>query len=90
VRAARQLAGHEGVGQSRTPFDLLFIDPPYRMLQEVEVTLGPLLPALLGDDGVVVVEGPHSAQVEMGLVPIFDRRYGDTRVVMLEKRRNGP
>jgi len=26
----------------------------------------------------------------MGLVPIFDRTYGETRVVMLEKRRSGP
>jgi 16S rRNA (guanine966-N2)-methyltransferase len=90
VQAARRLGGHEGVGQSDGPFDLLFVDPPYRMLQEVEVTLGPLLPALLADDGVVVVEGPRSAQVDMGLAPTFDRRYGDTRVVMLEKRRNGP
>ena len=96
VRAVQRFGEREGPAERgglegpAALFDLLFVDPPYRMLQEVEVTLGPLLAALLADDGVVVVEGPRSTQVGMGLVPIFDRTYGETRVVMLEKRRNGP
>ncbi len=33
-------------------FDLLFVDPPYRMLAEVEVLLTPLLPSVMSVDGV--------------------------------------
>lgn len=80
-RAARRLA--EG-GAS----DLLFVDPPYRMLPEVEEALGPLLPSLLTDDGIVVVEAHRQVLVNMGADRVFDRVYGDTRVVMLTVRRN--
>lgn len=71
-------------------FDLLFVDPPYRMLPEVEATLGPLLPLVVGDDGVVVVEGAKSRGVTLGRVPVFDRTYGDTRVTMISMRRSVP
>ncbi len=64
-------------------FDLLFVDPPYRMLAEVEVLLAPLLPMLLSDDGVVVVEGQKSTNVALGQTPVFERVYGDTRVTMI-------
>ena len=71
-------------------FDLLFVDPPDRMLPEVEATLGPLLPLVVGDDGVVVVEGAKSRGVTLGRVPVFDRTYGDTRVTMISMRRSVP
>jgi 16S rRNA (guanine966-N2)-methyltransferase len=82
LRATERLAGLSA------GFDLLFVDPPYRMLQEVEVTLSPRLPALLADDGLVVVESHRSVRAEMGIEPVFDRVYGDTRVVMLKMRRS--
>ena len=69
-------------------FDLLFVDPPYRMLAEVEVTLTPLLASLLSEDGVVVIEGDKSSPVDTGLTPVFDRVYGDTRVTMIRMRRS--
>ena len=69
-------------------FDLLFVDPPYRMLAEVEVTLTPLLPSLLSEDGVVVIEGDKSSPVDIGSTPVFDRVYGDTRVTMIRMRRS--
>jgi 16S rRNA (guanine966-N2)-methyltransferase len=73
-----------------TEFDLLFIDPPYRMLPEVEVLLGPLLSSVLRDDGVAVVEGHRPSQVTLGHAPVFDRVYGDTRVTMIKMRRAIP
>ncbi len=69
-------------------FDLLFVDPPYRMLAEVEVTLGPLLSSLLRDDGVAVIEGDRPSRVTFGQTPVFDRAYGDTRVTMIRMRRS--
>jgi 16S rRNA (guanine966-N2)-methyltransferase len=69
-------------------FELLFVDPPYRMLAEVEVTLTPLLSSLLADGGVAVIEGGKASCVNMGLSPVFDRTYGDTRVTMIMMRRD--
>jgi 16S rRNA (guanine(966)-N(2))-methyltransferase RsmD len=69
--------------QRRAVFDLLFVDPPYRMLPEVETALGPLLPELLAADGVVVAEGDRSMRVMFGRLPVFERVYGSTRVTMI-------
>lgn len=77
-----------GLVRSSPGFDLLFVDPPYRMLAEVEVTLTPLLPSLLSEDGVVVIEGDKSSPVDIGPTPVFDRVYGDTRVTMVRMRRS--
>jgi 16S rRNA (guanine966-N2)-methyltransferase len=70
------------------PFDLLFLDPPYRMLPEVEARLEPLLLGLLGEDGAVVIEGPRAAGSRFSRDPVFDRVYGDTRVTMISMRRD--
>lgn len=67
-------------------FDLLFVDPPYRMLPEVEIALGPLLPGLLADEGVVVAEGERSTRVTFEGLPVFDRVYGATRVTMIRNK----
>jgi 16S rRNA (guanine966-N2)-methyltransferase len=98
LRANVQLLGFEGaariiqadyaptlrsVAERQEAFDLLFVDPPYRMLAEVEVLLTPLLPRLLAAEGLVVVEGDGSSEVAMGGTPVFERAYGDTRVTMV-------
>lgn len=67
-------------------FDLLFVDPPYRMLSEVEVTLRPVLSALLAEDGVAVFEGDKFSRITLDAAPIFDRIYGDTKVMMIRRR----
>ena len=80
----------EGLAAAGRSFDLLFVDPPYRILTEVEVTLTPLLPALLGDGGIAVIEGGKVSHAALGLSPVFDRTYGDTRVTMIRMRRDTP
>jgi 16S rRNA (guanine966-N2)-methyltransferase len=79
-----------GLVQGKPEFDLLFVDPPYRMLAQVEVTLMPLLSSLLSEDGVVVIEGERSSEVNLGRVPVFDRTYGDTKVTMIRMMRSIP
>jgi len=69
-------------------FDLLFLDPPYRMLPDVEVVLGPLLPSLLSQDGVAVIEGPRALPASFGQDVVFERAYGDTRITMIKIGRN--
>ena len=80
----------ERLVQTGQGFDLLFVDPPYRMLSEVEVTLMPLLPSLLRAEGVVVIEGDRSSQVSLGRSPVFDRVYGETKVTMVSMRKDIP
>jgi 16S rRNA (guanine966-N2)-methyltransferase len=84
---------YEGAAQrlrGATPgFDLLFVDPPYRMLPDVELALGSILPLLVAEGGVVVVEGPRGFCATFGQEAIFDRVYGDTRIVMLKVRGKG-
>jgi len=81
LRAAGQLGTRAG------GFDLLFVDPPYRMLPDVEVALGPLLPALVADDGLVIVEGHRGSHASFGQTVVFDRLYGDTRILMVKLER---
>lgn len=64
-------------------FDLLFIDPPYRMLTQAEVTLEPFVVQVMQDGGVVVFESGKGSHPTLGAVPVFDRVYGDTRVTMV-------
>jgi 16S rRNA (guanine966-N2)-methyltransferase len=70
--------------QTGPRFDLLFVDPPYRMLPEVEVMLTPLVSLLLATGGVVVIEGGRSSQVTLGHAPVFERVYGETKVTMVK------
>lgn len=68
-------------------FDLLFVDPPYRMLSQVMRLLDPCLPSLLPADGVVVVEGPLGVSLDTAMDVVFERRYGSTMVRMITKGR---
>jgi 16S rRNA (guanine966-N2)-methyltransferase len=69
-------------------FDLLLVDPPYRILSEVEVVLAPLVPSLLSEDGVVVIESERSSDVSLGQTRVFSRPYGGTRVTMVTVKRS--
>lgn len=75
ARALAVLAGSEA-------FDLIFVDPPYRLLPQVQKVLTSNLPRMLRSGGLVVVEGPRGTRVDLGLEIVFARRYGDTLVTM--------
>jgi 16S rRNA (guanine966-N2)-methyltransferase len=79
-------AALEVMMQSARRFDLLFVDPPYRMLQEVEVLLAPLLAFLLAPGGVAVIEGARSSEARFGRSPVFERVYGETKIMMLKNQ----
>ncbi len=87
VIAANYQAALQDFVRAGERFDLLFVDPPYRMLTEVEVTLEPVVASLLDDGGVVVFESGKASHPTLGAVPVFDRVYGDTRVTMVTVRR---
>ena len=74
--------------QSGQGFDLLFVDPPYRILREVEGSLTPFVASLMSEGGVVVIESDSSSEASLGLTPVFTRTYGDTKITMVAMRRS--
>jgi 16S rRNA (guanine966-N2)-methyltransferase len=78
----------ESLAKSEKRFDLLFVDPPYRILSEVELGLAPLVRSLLAVDGLAVIESDKTSQVTLGLAPVFARIYGDTKITMVAVRRS--
>lgn len=70
--------------KSEKQFDLLFMDPPYKILSEVEASLTALIGSVLTEAGVVVIESDKTSQVTFGLIPVFARTYGDTKITMVK------
>ncbi len=72
------------------PFDLIFLDPPYRIANtEVEEDLKCLVKGgFLAKGGLVVLERPASAPSAAvgGLVARKTKVYGDTAITIFEKR----
>jgi len=67
-------------------FDIIFLDPPYSA-GLIEATLAGAAP-LIGDNGIIVAEGPKEAIVEVdktGFVLLDEKVYGDTMVSYLGK-----
>jgi 16S rRNA (guanine966-N2)-methyltransferase len=67
-------------------YDVLFVDPPYRMLAEVSGRLAPFLPLLLRPGGLTVIEGPKEVTPELEAPVLFRRGYGDTLVTIVGRK----
>jgi 16S rRNA (guanine966-N2)-methyltransferase len=68
-------------------YQLLLLDPPYRMLAALQPAFSLHLPALLVPDGLAIVEGPAGSEpLDLGLAVDTTRRYGDERLTIY---RNG-
>jgi 16S rRNA (guanine966-N2)-methyltransferase len=78
---ARKLATDAASGRR---YDLVLIDPPYRMLADVLPTLAALLPTLVEGEGLVVVESDSQVEPELPLTLRTSRRYGSVRVTVFE------
>jgi 16S rRNA (guanine966-N2)-methyltransferase len=82
--AVRRMAS-EGAGGAA--YDLILLDPPYRMLAALQPAFSLHLPALLVPDGLAVVEGPAASEpLDLDLAVDTTRRYGDERLTIY---RNG-
>jgi 16S rRNA (guanine966-N2)-methyltransferase len=81
--AAQALAAEAAAGRR---YDLVLVDPPYEMFSSLQNALSRYLPAVLGDDGLVVVE--TEARTEPELPPLekrTSRRYGAARISLFEQ-----
>jgi 16S rRNA (guanine966-N2)-methyltransferase len=79
--AARKLATDAASGRR---YDLVLIDPPYRMLAGILPTLAAHLPAVLEPDGLLVVESDAREEPDVALPKRTSRRYGSARVTLFE------
>jgi 16S rRNA (guanine966-N2)-methyltransferase len=82
--AARRLAADAAGGRR---YDLVLIDPPYRMLARLLPTLAAHLPAVVAPDGLAVVESDAREEPELPLPKRTSRRYGSARVTVFEGMR---
>ena len=80
--AVRVLAADRAAGRR---YDLVLIDPPYRMLAGILSTLARHLPPVLEPDGLIVVESDaHDPEPELPLAVRTSRRYGSARITLFE------
>ena len=61
-------------------YDLVFLDPPYRLAGRLGGELTAALPAVLAPGAAVVAESDRRAPLELGLPILDERRYGDTLI----------
>jgi 16S rRNA (guanine966-N2)-methyltransferase len=79
--ASRKLRADAAVGRR---YDLVLIDPPYRMLAGLLRSLAAYLPAVVAAGGLAVVESDAREEPELPLAKRTSRRYGSARVTVFE------
>ncbi len=66
-------------GQTRQ-YDLVLLDPPYRLAERLGRELSEALPAVLAPSALVISESDHRAPLPLDLPLKDERRYGDTLI----------
>lgn len=61
-------------------YDLVFLDPPYRLASRLGGELSAILPAVLAPEGLVIAESDRREPLELELPLLDERRYGDTLI----------
>ena len=79
---ARRALAAEAAADRR--YDLVLVDPPYRMFDSLQPTLAAYLPAVLAEDGLVVVENSKNEHPTLPLAERTSRVYGSVRLTVFE------
>jgi 16S rRNA (guanine966-N2)-methyltransferase len=77
AEARRFLGGASRAGRS---YDLVFLDPPYRLGASIGSDLSAALAAISAPGAIVVAESDRRAPLEVDLPLEDERRYGDTLI----------
>lgn len=80
VRRQDALAAVRAARAARHVYDLVLLDPPYRLAPELGRELSPALAELLAADGRIVCESDRRSPLELDLPLTDERRYGDTLI----------
>ena len=65
-------------------YDLVLVDPPYRLFSDVQTGLATYIPRVLADDGLAVIETHAKEEPELPLEQRTSRRYGSARLTLFE------
>jgi 16S rRNA (guanine966-N2)-methyltransferase len=79
-RDALAALGDESAAGRR--YDLVLLDPPYGRWESLEPPLAELLPGIVSDTGLVVVETGARVEPALPLDPVTTRRYGSARLTV--------
>jgi 16S rRNA (guanine966-N2)-methyltransferase len=82
VDVLRALVAEAAAGRQ---YDLVLVDPPYRMFSTAQTPLAAYLPTVLAEDGLLVVETDARTEPELPLVKRTSRRYGSARLTLFER-----
>jgi 16S rRNA (guanine966-N2)-methyltransferase len=80
VRRAGALRFLGAASRDARQYDLVFLDPPYRLATRLGRELSEALPAVLAPGAAVVAESDRRAPVALDLPLHDERRYGDTLI----------
>ena len=61
-------------------YDLVFLDPPYRLAGRLGGELSAMLPPVLAPGATVIAESDRRTPLELDLPLLDERRYGDTLI----------
>jgi 16S rRNA (guanine966-N2)-methyltransferase len=70
--------------RSRTRYDLVLVDPPYRRFSSLQNALIQHLPEILAPGGLLLVETAAEEEPELPLQKRTSRRYGAARLTLFE------
>ena len=85
VRCQDVLAALRDDAARGTRYDLVLVDAPYEEWERFEEPLGELLPAVLAEDGVAVVETAAKVEPSLPLDLRTSRRYGSARITVFSR-----
>ena len=68
----------------RGRYDLVLVDPPYNLLESLQMRLSRYLPEVLAQDGLLVFETSSHEEPELPLAKRTSRRYGAARLTLFE------
>lgn len=80
IRRRNWLAYLKFAAKKGLRFDLIFLDPPYRMHRVIGPELGRWIPAVVAPGARVVVESDSRQELVLPAALVRDKTYGDTRV----------
>jgi 16S rRNA (guanine966-N2)-methyltransferase len=65
-------------------YDVIFVDPPYEMVEFLRMPLAEHLPRVLSEDGNVVFETAAGVEPELSLPVRSTRRHGSTQLTVFD------
>ena len=73
------------VARTGERYDLVFVDPPYEMVESLRMRLAEHLPRVLAENGLVVLETAAGVELDLPLSVRTTKRHGSTQLTVYEQ-----